>query len=208
MQTHNLGDKKALSTSQAVDLIRSILTNAKMKRPSSSSSGTAQEANPFASSSQSIFGRSSGDADSEGSGDSKINADETIAEITETELVLKDMCLGDLFVEGGTDGEAETDTVPDSNDESGNGNEDDDESDEEEGAKVRKSPDNSTVMALEDDRIKRADGLQQLEHGDRRPESSSPAAAGEYEPSKSTAAGMVCNLKEHRSGHNHALKYL
>jgi len=31
--SHNLATKKSLSTSQAVDLIRSILINAKMKKP-------------------------------------------------------------------------------------------------------------------------------------------------------------------------------
>lgn len=160
IETHNLNKKKTLSTAQAVDLIRSILNNAQMKRPQSK--------------------RSLGDSSSKS--------------MEEAEKVLDDLQLGNLYIGD------ETNAVPD------------------EAAIEEPEPDQlftskdsdemSAIMALEDDRIKapiEADTNPETDggkdeggtalHGDRKPQSS---AASTYEPSKSTATGMVCALKDHR----------
>ena len=147
-----------------MDLIRSILNNAQRKRP-----GAKQKATSSAS--------TQGNVD---------NA------MKETEKVLEEIHLGDLFVGDSSD----AGTVV-----------------EEEGPETllasKDSEEMSAIMALEDDRIKgpiatdnvpleakdnKDEGIEGT-HGDRKPQSSSAAA---YEPSKSTPTGMVCSLKEHR----------
>jgi hypothetical protein len=112
----------------------------------------------------------------------------------EAEKVLDDLQLGSLYIGDETDAgsdeaeikEPEPDQIFTSQD----------------------SEEMSAIMALEDDRIKdpiNADTDQETDsgkdeggtalQGDRKPQSSSVAA---YEPSKSTATGMICALKDHR----------
>lgn len=175
IEAHNLNKKKTLSTAQAVDLIRSILNNAQMKRPSK---------------------RSAGDSASKS--------------MEETEKVLDKLELRDLFI-----GDDDT-SIPVAEAEV---EEPEPELDPEEIVTIKDfeelETEMSALMALEDDRIKdpivadidpdpvqEKDGKEEEKvvdegglHGDRKPKSSSVAA---YEPSKSTATGMTCTLKDHR----------
>ncbi len=166
IEAHNVNKKKTLSTAQAVDLIRSILNNAQMKRP-----GAKQ-----------IAGKSNPASKSGSSANS----------MEETEKVLEDIHLGDLFGGNISDAGAEIeDKEPETL------------------VASKDSEEMSAIMALEDDRIKvsvatdkapmegkgdKEEGIEAM-HDDRKPQSSS---AAEYEPSKSTPTGMVCALKEHR----------
>ena len=168
IEAHNVNKKKTLSTAQAVDLIRSILNNAQMKRP-----GAKQ-----------IAGKSNPASKSGSSANS----------MKETEKVLEDIHLGDLFVGNGNSSDAGAEI---------------EEKEPEALVASKDSEEMSAIMALEDDRIKvsvatdkdpmeskgdKEEGIEVM-HGDRKPQSSSVA---EYEPSKSTPTGMVCTLKEHR----------